>query len=174
MADNPKPGPKPGPKSKPTEAQHLQTEGELAVSAAASAVSEIAGRVTDTGRQSLERARDDATRIASRSLDIGSQAVDAYVEAGKRASARLNEVNKALTESYSRSLADYSDLAQRTVSCRTVEDLVSLQNEALQRMKGNFDAMTQVYGLFVDAFAESLQPIADSAATARERFRGAA
>ncbi|MBW8880399.1 MAG: hypothetical protein JF615_02940 [Asticcacaulis sp.] len=164
MADNPK----------PSEAQRQATQGEKAVSDAAATVSQTADRISDSGRQTLERTRQDAARFASRGLDIGSQAVDAYVEAGKRASERLSEANRALTETCSRQLADYSDLSQRAVNCRTIEDIVGLQNEALQRMKGQFDAATRVYGLFIDAFADSLQPIADSAAQARGRFQQAA
>ncbi|MBW8880402.1 MAG: hypothetical protein JF615_02955 [Asticcacaulis sp.] len=131
-----------------------------------------ANRTAETARDTWNRASNAGSRVASQGLDFGAQAVSAYVEAGKRASAKLTEANKALTESYSRQLADYSDLSQRAVAIRSPGELIQVQQEALRKLKTGFDSLTQVYGLFIDALTDSLQPIAENAASARDRFQG--
>ena len=128
----------------------------------------------ESARDGLERASSGINAMASRSLDIGSQAMGAYVEAGKLTSAKLADANKVLTENYSRSLSNYSELAQKAAGCRTVQDVIQLQTEALQKLHDNFDTMNRFYGLVMDAFTQSLQPIAAAVEKSRDQIQRAA
>lgn len=124
---------------------------------------ENAQRAADAGREGVRRATENASNIASRSLEVGNQALGAYVEAGKQAASALNDVNKAVTESYSRSLADYDELSKKALSCRTTQDVIDLQTTALQKMQDNINETARIYSLFIGAFTRSVEPIASRA-----------
>lgn len=117
-------------------------------------------RTTDTAREGFQRAGAEANRMANRSLEIGSQTVDAYVEAGKRASAAISDVNKAVAETYNRNLADFDELSKQAVTCKTMQDFLDLQGTAMQKAQDNFSNMTRLYGLYINAITKSMEPIA--------------
>jgi len=89
-----------------------------------------------------------------------SQAVDAYIEAGKQASASITELNDAFTAAYKQSLSGYDELSRQALSCRSVEDILAFQGNALQKLQDHMQAMTKVYGLFANVFTRATKPIA--------------
>lgn len=121
---------------------------------------ETAQRTADTAREGLQRAGSEAQRLASRGLEAGSQTVDAYVEAGKRASAAIADVNKAVTESYNRSLADFDELSKQAVTCKTLQDYIDLQGAMMQKTQDNISSLTNLYNLYINAVTKSLEPLA--------------
>jgi uncharacterized protein YaaN involved in tellurite resistance len=133
---------------------------ERAASDTTNTVRDTMQRTADTAREGFQRAGSEANRMANRSLEMGSQAVEAYVEAGKRASAAINDVNKAVTETYSRNLADFDELSKQAVTCKTMQDYIDLQGVALQKMQDSFSNMTRIYGLYVNAVTKSIEPFA--------------
>lgn len=122
-----------------------------------------AQRVAEAGREGVRRATENASNIASRSLEMGNQALGAYVEAGKQAASALGDVNKAVTESYSRSLADYDELSKKALSCRSTQDVIDLQTAALQKMQDNINETARIYSLFIGAFTHTATQAADKA-----------
>lgn len=144
------------------------------VKRAAEAATDTAREATSTGQEALRRAGEDASRIASRGLEYGSQAMEAYVEAGKRASSALGDVNRAVTEAYGKSLSDYDALSKQALTVKTVQDFVDLQSAMVQKLQDSFASMTQIYGLYINAVATSVQPIADQVRQAPERLQRAA
>lgn len=124
---------------------------------AQAAARENAQRAANAGREGFRQASENATNIASRSLEMGNQALGAYVEAGKQAASALGDVNKAVTESYSRSLADYDELSKKALNCRTTQDLIDLQTTALQKMQDNINETARIYSLFIGAFTRTAE-----------------
>ena len=106
---------------------------------------------------------------------MGNQAMGAYVEAGKQAASALGDVNKAMTEAYSRSLTDYDELSKKALSCRTTQDVIDLQTTALQKMQDNINETARIYSLFIGAFTRSAEQATNRAAqtadTASEQAR---
>ncbi|EGF92382.1 phasin family protein [Asticcacaulis biprosthecium C19] len=131
-------------------------------------------KVTDSGRETLRRVGEDASRLASRNLAIGAQTMDAYVEAGKRASSAMSDVNKAVTEACGKSFSDYDALSKQVLSVKTVQDFVELQSAMVQKMQDNFTSMTHIYSLYINAVATSVQPIAPQVRQVPERLQKAA
>jgi chromosome segregation ATPase len=127
---------------------------------AGNAARETMQRTTDTAREGFQRAGAEVHRIANRGLEMGSQTVDAYVEAGKRASAAISDVNKAVTETYNRNLADFDELSKQAVTCKTLQDYLDLQGNMLQKAQDNFSNMTRLYSLYFNAITKSMEPIA--------------
>jgi hypothetical protein len=130
---------------------------------------ENAQRAADAGREGVRQATENVSNMASRSLEMGNQAMGAYVEAGKQAASALGDVNKAMTESYSRSLADYDELSKKALSCRTTQDVIDLQTTALQKMQDNITETARIYSLFIGAFTRSVDPVANRAAQAADK-----
>jgi chromosome segregation ATPase len=130
---------------------------------------ENAQRAANAGREGFRQASENATNIASRSLEMGNQALGAYVEAGKQAASALGDVNKAVTESYSRSLADYDELSKKALSCRTTQDVIDLQTTALQKMQDNINETARIYSLFIGAFTRSVEPVSGRGAQAADK-----
>jgi hypothetical protein len=127
-----------------------------------------------TAEAVTEATQDTANRLASRGLEFGTQTMEAYVEAGKRASAALGDVNKAVTESYSRSLSDYDALSKQALTVKTVQDFVDLQTAMVQKLQDNFSTMTHIYSLYINAVATSVQPIAEQVRQVPEKLQRAA
>lgn len=135
---------------------------------------EGAERTIEAGREGFRKATADATRVANQGLEMGSQAIEAYVEAGRQAANALGDVNRAATDAYNRSLADFEELSRQALNCRTAQDLIELQSLAIQKMQDNFNDATKVYTLYFNAFAKSAQPITTTAAEFRDRAQAAA
>ncbi len=127
------------------------------------AAQNTAQRATEAGREGMRRASENASNMASRGLEMGNQAMGAYVEAGKQAANALGDVNKAMTEAYSRSLTDYDELSKKALSCRTTQDVIDLQAAALQKMQDNINETARIYSLFIGAFTRSAEPVASRA-----------
>ncbi len=138
---------------------------------AQAAARENAQRAANAGREGLRQASENATNIASRSLEMGNQAMGAYVEAGKQAASALGDVNKAMTEAYSRSLADYDELSKKALSCRSTQDVIDLQAAALQKMQDNINETARIYSLFIGAFTRTAESGIDHADKAAEQAR---
>lgn len=130
---------------------------------------ENAQRAADAGREGVRQATENVSNMASRGLEMGNQAMGAYVEAGKQAASALGDVNKAMTESYSRSLADYDELSKKALNCRTTQDVIDLQTTALQKMQDNITETARIYSLFIGAFTRSVDPVANRGAQAAEK-----
>ena len=133
---------------------------ERTASDAGNAARDTLQRTTDTAREGFQRAGAEVHRIANRGLEMGSQTVDAYVEAGKRASAAISDVNKAVSDTYNRSLADFDELSKQAVTCKTMQDYLDLQGSMLQKLQNSFSDMTRIYGLYFTAVTKSMEPLA--------------
>ncbi len=129
---------------------------------ATSAARDTVDQAAQAGSEGVKRAQ----RAASQGLEFGSQTVNAYVEAGKSASAAMNDVNRAVTDAYSRSLADYNALSQKALSVRTLQDVVELQASALQQAQNNLTAMADIYNLFVSSLTRTFEPAVSRASEA--------
>ncbi len=129
---------------------------------ATSAARDTVDQAAQAGSEGVKRAQ----RAASQGLEFGSQTVNAYVEAGKSASAAMNDVNRAVTDAYSRSLADYNALSQKALSVRTLQDVVELQASALQQAQNNLTAMADIYNLFVSSLTRTFEPVVSRASEA--------
>jgi len=140
--------------------QDISRTTERTTSDAANTARDTMQRTAETAREGFQRAGSEAQRMADRGLEMGSQTVDAYVEAGKRASAAISDVNKAVSDTYNRSLADFDELSKQAVTCKTMQDYLDLQGNMLQKVQNNFSDMTRIYGLYFNAVTKSLEPLA--------------
>jgi hypothetical protein len=137
---------------------------------AQNAAREAIDKTTETGSESLRRAQ----RAANQGVEFGTQTMNAYVEAGKSASAAIGDVNRAVTDAYSRSLADFNALSQRALGVKTLQDMVELQASAMQQMQNNLTAMADIYGLFISGMTKTFEPVVSRAGDAASQATQAA
>jgi hypothetical protein len=137
---------------------------------AQNAARETIDKTTETGSESLRRAQ----RAANQGVEFGTQTMNAYVEAGKSASAAIGDVNRAVTDAYSRSLADFNALSQRALGVKTLQDMVELQASAMQQMQNNLAAMADIYGLFISGMTKTFEPVVSRASDAASQATQAA
>ncbi len=128
----------------------------------ASAARDTVNQATETGSENLRRAQ----RAANQGVEFGTQTMNAYVEAGKSAQATIGDVNRAVTDAYSRSLADFNALSQRALGVKTLQDMVELQASAMQQMQNNMAAMADIYGLFISGMTKTFEPVVQRASDA--------
>jgi len=136
----------------------------------ASAARDTADQAAQAGTEGLRRAQ----RAANQGVEYGTQTMNAYVEAGKSAQATMNDVNRAVTDAYSRSLADFNALSQRALSVKTLQDMVELQASAMQQMQTNLSAMADIYGLFISGITRTFEPVVSRASDAASQATQAA
>lgn len=137
---------------------------------AGSAARETIDQATETGSESLRRAE----RAANQGVEFGTQTMNAYVEAGKSAQATMGDVNRAVTDAYSRSLADFNALSQRALGVKTLQDMVDLQASAMQQMQNNLTTMADIYGLFISGMTKTFEPVVSRATDAASQATQAA
>jgi len=137
---------------------------------AQNAARETIDKTAETGSESLRRAQ----RAANQGVEFGTQTMNAYVEAGKSASAAIGDVNRAVTDAYSRSLADFNALSQRALGVKTLQDMVELQASAMQQMQNNLAAMADIYGLFISGMTKTFEPVVSRASDAASQATQAA
>jgi hypothetical protein len=137
---------------------------------AASAARDTVDQATEAGNEGVRRAQ----RAANQGVEFGTQTMNAYVEAGKTASAAMGDVNRAITDAYSRSLADYNALSQRALSVKSLQDVVELQASALQQMQNNLATMADIYGQFINGLTRTFEPMVSRASDAASQVTQAA
>ena len=140
-----------------------KTDAASAARTAQATAQNTAQNAFNAGKDGFKRASDDASRFASRSADLGAQTMNAYVESGKQTSQLLGDVNKAMTDAYTKSLAEFNELSKQALSCRTVQDVVTLQTNAMQAFQDNLSAAAEINRLLVNGFTQAMSPIASRA-----------
>ena len=151
-----------------------KTDAASAARNAQNAAQNTAQAAFNAGKDGFKRAGDDMNRFASRNAELGSQTVNAYVESGKQASQLIGDVNKAMTDAYSKSLAEFNELSKQAMSCRTVQDVVSLQSSAMQAFQDNLSAMAEINRLFIDGMTRAMQPVASRVQSNAENIQSQA
>jgi hypothetical protein len=117
---------------------------------------------------------DDFNRAATEGMDICSDNMSAIVESGNVASRIFQETSNEIMESCNRALSVCTEISREAMVCRTINDLMELQNNAVQQICENyFTTANKLCEMFFDSCGEAMAPIAKRGNNASNQFRKA-
>ncbi len=120
----------------------------------------------------LLRTADGFNRAATEGMDICSGNIGAFVESGNVASRIFQDISIEMVESCNRTLSDFAEFSQEAFACRSINDVVEVQNRAVQQLCDNYFATTnKMCGMLFDSCAEALVPINKRTAIASDQIR---
>ena len=120
----------------------------------------------------LLRTADGFNRAATEGMDICSGNIGAFVESGDVASRIFQDISNEMMESCNRTLSEVVELSRETFACKTLNDMIELQNRAVQQVCDNYFATTnKLCSMLFDSCTEALAPINKRTAIASEQIR---
>lgn len=100
--------------------------------------------------------------------------VMAASEAGSIATKSLKKMQNEIIKNMNEAFSDYQKYTQDVLSCRTLNDFWSLQNQmSQQRMKNYFDNSIKICDMLFEACGKSSEPFQEQAAITSEHIRKA-
>lgn len=143
----------------------------------AEAIQEAEAKVLKIGRDSMEdvmSATDSISRAARECVGMCSDNLGTLVECGSKASNIFQDISNEAMESVNRAFSDYAEYAHDAFACRTINDIVKLQSNLVQRrMDSYFEEGSKLCNLLFDGCEQMLEPLNERTAIASEQFRKA-
>lgn len=131
-------------------------------------------KVWEIGREGMEnfaRASDAFTRLSSEMLGICRDNVEALIECCNLSVNAAREMSTEITSVCNRSFSDSVELSKDLFSCRTINDVVELQNRTVkQAVDTYFSETNKLCNLAFEHCTEALEPLNDRVAEASEQF----
>lgn len=134
-------------------------------------------KTLEMGRKNVEQMRgtaDGISRVATECRDVCSGNVDTLIEVGATASHNLQNISNEMKDTSNRVIQECTDLMKDAMACRTIDDMVAVQQKAVHQMSNNyFDITNKLYGVFFDSCSEAVGPLSDRSAAASKQIHKA-
>ncbi len=121
--------------------------------------------------QQVTKSTDAITKAMYDSIAASRENVDALVECGNVAAALAKEISTEAFEFANKSFAGSTELSKDLFACRTINDVLELQNRVLKSvMDRAFSQTNHISNLVFEYSNEALEPINERVAKASEQF----
>lgn len=117
------------------------------------------------------------TEATSKTLEIGrkaseqfSQAADVVTQCFDVVSTAAKDASEEAMQSYQRTFQECADLSQAAMSCRTINDVVELQNRLIQHGMEHFSGRSKFLNIGFECCTALLKPVQEHIAQTSERF----
>ena len=128
----------------------------------------------EMGRESVEnlaRSADMATKLATEMVGISRENIDACIEAANITATACKDINAEIVECCNRAFSDSVDLSKEAFNCRTINDIVELQNKAFRQIIDTYFTQTnRLCSMALQCCTDTLEPINERAAAASEQL----
>jgi hypothetical protein len=128
----------------------------------------------EMGRGNMEnvvRTADTFNGMAGELASICSDNLSALTECSSKASQVYQEFGTEVMESCNRTFSDLAEITQEAFACRTLSDMVELQNKVVQQMFDNyFTTANKLSAMLFDSCEEVLEPLGECSAKASEKM----
>jgi phasin family protein len=123
------------------------------------------------GAEKFAQSADVATKALYEAINTTRDNIEAAVECGNAASALAKEVSSELVEYANKSFAESVEVSKEIFACRTINDIMELQNRVLKNAMDNaFAQSSRLSNMFFEYSTEALEPINERVAQATEQF----
>lgn len=140
-------------------------------------IAEPAEKAIEMGRENMEtlmRGTDAFNRVAGELADVCSDNITAYIESGTKVSRIFQNLGNEIMEAGNRTLSDCAEFSREALACRTVKDVVNLQNKMTQQILDNyFEETSKLSEMLFESCNEALEPLNEQTAVASEHIRKA-
>ena len=123
------------------------------------------------GAEQLAKSADAATKALYEAIGASRENIEVVVECGNVAAALLKDVSSELMEYTNKNFTNTVELSKKAFACRTINDMMELQNRALKTaMDSAFAQTTRLSNLFFEYSSEALEPINERVSQATEQL----
>lgn len=131
-------------------------------------------KIQEIGREATEQfahAADVLPRMMTEVTEICRANAEAVTECFDVVSASAKDASEEALQSYNRSFTECADLSKAALSCRTINDVVELQNRLVQHgMDYCFNESSKFLNIGFECCTALLKPVQEHIAQTSERF----
>ncbi len=123
------------------------------------------------GAEQLAKSADAVTKAMYDTISTSRDNIEAAVECSNVAAALAKDVSSELMEYANKGFTDSVELSKEFFACRTINDMMELQNRAMKSAMDNaFAQTTRLSSLIFEYSSEALEPINERVAQATEQL----
>lgn len=123
------------------------------------------------GAEQLAKSADAVTKLMYEAIGASRDNLETCMECGNMTAALAKDISAEVVESANKVFSESLELSKEFFACRTLNDMVELQNRALRSSVDNFfNQSVKLSGLFFEFSTEALEPINERVAQATEQF----
>ncbi|MDX2112722.1 MAG: phasin family protein [Alphaproteobacteria bacterium] len=131
-------------------------------------------KIFSMGREQAEqlaKSADSMTKMMVESVAMSRDNIETCVECGNMTASFAKDMSAEMMESANKAFADSVEMTKAFFACRTINDMMELQNRAAQSMIDNFFSQSAKYSnMFFEYSSDTLEPINERIAEATEQF----
>lgn len=123
------------------------------------------------GAQQFAKSADAVTKLMYEAVSSSRENIEAGIEFGNVTASLAKDVSTEMLESANKAFSDGLELSKEFFSCRTLNDMVELQNRVVRSSVDNFfNQSVKLSSMFFEYTTEALEPINERVASASEQF----
>jgi len=123
------------------------------------------------GAEQISKGADAVTKLMFEAISASRDNVETAIECGNMTAALAKDVSAEVLESANQAFSDSLELSKEFFGCRTINDVVELQNRIVRSSVDNFFSKSvKLSGMFFEYTTEALEPINERVAQATEKF----
>lgn len=134
-------------------------------------------KIAEAGREGVENVlhtADTMVKTAAECAEVCSGNVSACIASGDAAARVFREIGNEIIETTNRTFSDYLAFSKEAIECRTVNDVIELQNRMFQqRLHHYFSEVSRLYNLLFDGYTQAIEPLEENMDIASEQIRKA-
>lgn len=121
--------------------------------------------------QHITKTADAVTKSLHEAIGMSRDNVEAIVECGNLTASLAQDMSNEIMEYTNKSFSDYVELSKNVFACRTINDIVDLQNRIVKSsLDSFFNQSTKLSGMMFEYSAEALEPINERVAQTTEHL----
>ena len=126
------------------------------------------------GMENIMQAAGSVNKAASECAAACSDNMGACIESGNTAIHAMQNMGSEVTECCNRTLSDFAEISRDAMACRSLSDMVELQNKAIQQVSDNyFSTVNKLSGMVFNFFNQAVEPFGERAASVTRHVRKA-
>lgn len=126
------------------------------------------------GRENVEqmaKSADAATKVMYEVIGLSRDGVEACVECGNMTAALAKDLSSEATEAANQAFAEGLEISKELFACRTINDVMELQNRAVKQALDNFFSQSaKISNRMFEYSTEALEPINERVSQATEKL----
>lgn len=114
------------------------------------------------GAENLAKSADAVTKALYETISISRDNMEACIECGNVAAALTKDLSSEVFENANRAFSESAELSKEFFACRTLSDMVELNNRLFQQTADNFFSQsTRLSNLVFEYTTEALEPLGE-------------
>lgn len=134
-------------------------------------------KLVEIGRESADtiaKSADAATKTLYEAINICRDNLESAIECGNISTNVAKEFGQEITDFVNQAAADQMEIAKAAFSCRTLNDVVELQNKVVRHtMESYFDQCSRLTNLLFECASDICEPINERITEASEQLNKA-